>query len=195
MRLFMLGGVLALGLGGGLAGFALPANEGGVTPPQVVLIHHTTADQGKDAADVHFGDCATQRNLSAAGRLEAEQLGARFSEHGYFVSKVLVSPFCRTMQTAMLMKLQPIEVSAAFQNIRGNSRDPATAARVEAARKIVESWRGPGVLVIVTHSSILKALTGVDPPERKFIVYSNPKFRADAGTQQAAAKLIELRTF
>jgi phosphohistidine phosphatase SixA len=191
----MFGGVLALGLGGSLAGLALPAGDAGVTPPQVVLIHHAIADQGKDAADVRFGDCATQRNLSAAGRLEAEQMGARFSEHGYLVSKVLVSPFCRTMQTAMLMRLQPIEVSAAFQNIRGNGRDAATAARVAAARKIIESWRGPGVLVVVTHSSILKALTGVDPPERKFIVYSNPSPRRDAGAQQAAINRFELRTF
>jgi phosphohistidine phosphatase SixA len=193
MRLYMLSSVLALALGGGLAGLALPVGEAGVSPPQVLLIHHATADQGTDAADVRFGDCATQRNLSDAGRLEAEQMGARLSEHGYLISKVLVSPFCRAMQTAMLMRLQPIEVSAAFQNIRGS--DAAAAARVHAARHIIESWRGPGVLVIVTHSSILKALTGMEPPERKFMVYSKPALRAEAGTQQAAAKLIELRTF
>jgi phosphohistidine phosphatase SixA len=195
MRLFMLGGVLALVLGGGLADLALPAGEAGVNPPQVLLIHHATADQGTDEADVRFGDCATQRNLSAAGRLEAERMGARLSEHGYLVSKVLVSPFCRTMQTAMLMRLRPIEVSAAFQNIRGDGSDPAAAARLGAARKILQSWRGPGVLVIVTHSSILKALTGLEPPKRKFMVYSNPARRAGAGTQQAAAQPIELRTF
>jgi phosphohistidine phosphatase SixA len=189
----MLSSVLALAFGGGLVGLALPAGEAGVTPPQVLLIHHATADQGTDAADLRFGDCATQRNLSEAGRLEAEQMGARLSEHGYLVRKVLVSPFCRTMQTALLMKLQPIEVSEAFQNIRGHGAD--TAARVEAARRIIESWRGPGVLVIVTHSSILKALTGLEPPERKFLVYSNPAPRMGADTQQAAAMLIELRTF
>src|SRR5207302_2918544 len=155
MRLYMLGSVLALALGSGLTGLALPAGETGITPPQVLLIHHAVADQGTDAADVRFGDCTTQRNLSDAGRREAEQMGARLSEHGYLVSKVLVSPFCRTMQTAMLMKLRPVEVSAAFQNIRDGGRDAASIARVDAARNIIESWRGPGVLVIVTHSSIL----------------------------------------
>jgi phosphohistidine phosphatase SixA len=195
MRLYMFGGVLALTLGGGLAGLSFPAGEGGATPPQVLLIHHATADQGTDAADVRFGDCATQRNLSTAGRLEAEQMGARLSEHGYLVSKVLVSPFCRTMQTAMLMKLQPVEVSEVFQNIRGDGSNAASAARVEAARRIVESWRGPGVLVVVTHSSVLKALAGFEPPERKFIVYSNPARGVAAGTQHATARFIELRTF
>jgi hypothetical protein len=36
-------------------------------------------------------------------------------------------------------------------------------------RSAVESWRGPGVLVVVTHGSTIKALTGVDPREGKFI--------------------------
>jgi phosphohistidine phosphatase SixA len=192
MRHYMLSGVLTLALAGGIVGATVPSGDSGFGPAQVLLIHHATADQGADAAHVQFDDCSTQRNLSDAGRLEAERMGARLSEHGYLVSKVLVSPFCRTMQTATLMKLQSIEVSAAFQNVRGDGRDAASAARLDAARKILDSWRGPGVLVVVTHSSILKALTGLEPDDRKFIVYSNAP-RHDA--QHAAAKLIEVRTF
>jgi phosphohistidine phosphatase SixA len=191
----MLSSVLMLALAGGIAGATFPSGDAAVTPAQVLLIHHATADQGADAADLRFGDCATQRNLSDAGRLEAERMGARLSEYGFLVSKVLVSPFCRTMQTATLMKLQPIEMSAAFQNIRGDGRDAATAARLAAARKILDSWRGPGVLVVVTHSSIVKALTGLNPDDRKFIVYSNPPRHVGADAQHAAAKLIEVRTF
>jgi phosphohistidine phosphatase SixA len=195
MRHYMLSGVLTLALAGGIVGATFQPGDTSVTPAQVVLIHHATADQGADAADVRFGDCATQRNLSDAGRLEAQRMGARLSEHGFLVSKVLVSPFCRTMQTAMLMKLQSIEVSAAFQNIRGEGRDAAAAARLDAARKILDSWRGPGVLVVVTHSSVLKALTGLDPGDRKFIVYSNPPRHDGADARHATAKLIEVRTF
>lgn len=196
MRHYMLSGVVMLGLAGGIVGATVPSGGRALIPGQVLLIHHATADQGKDAADVHFGDCATQRNLSDAGRLEAQRMGARLSEHGFLVSKVLVSPFCRTMQTAMLMKLRSIEVSPEFQNIRGGGRDAAAAARLKAARNIVDSWRGPGVLVVVTHSSVLKALTGLEPDDRKFIVYSNPPLHAAADTQQlVAGKLIEMRTF
>ena len=85
------------------------------------------------------------------------------------VQRVLVSPFCRTVETAKLMKLRPIELSAAFQNIKGDSNDAISAARLDAARKIMDSWRGPGVLVVVTHSSTIKALIGVEPQKRKFI--------------------------
>jgi phosphohistidine phosphatase SixA len=193
MRLYMLSGVLTLALAGGIVGATVPSSDSALISGQVLLIHHATADQGADGADVRFADCATQRNLSDAGRLEAQRMGARLSEHGFLVSKVLVSPFCRTMQTASLMKLPSIEASPAFQNIRGD--DAATAARLEAARDILDSWRGPGVLVVVTHSSVLKALTGLDPDDRKFIVYSNPAPGQAADARFAAKKVVEVRTF
>jgi phosphohistidine phosphatase SixA len=159
-----------------------------------VLIHHAPADQGTDGADFRFGDCTTQRNLSDAGRFEAEAMGAKFSEHGFMIQRVLVSPFCRTVETARLMKLRPIEMSAAFQNIKGDGSDEISTARLNAARKILESWRGPGVLVVVTHGSTIKALTGVDPREGKFIVYRNTP--ADKTTEpQAAAAKFEMQTF
>jgi phosphohistidine phosphatase SixA len=187
MRLYMFSGLLAIMSGAGLLGFTLPSNDVGVNSPQVLLIHHATADEGADVADVRFGDCTTQRNLSEAGRREAENMGARLSEHHFMVQRVLVSPFCRTAETARLMKLRPIEYSAAFLTLTGDGKDPLSAARVEAARMLINSWRGPGVLVVVTHGSIIKALTGAEPQPGKFIVY-HPSTDNRAGAQQAGAR-------
>jgi hypothetical protein len=48
--------------------------------------------------------------------------------------------------------------------------------------------------VVVTHGSTIKALTGVDPREGKFIVYRNTP--ADKTTEpQAAAAKFEMQTF
>jgi phosphohistidine phosphatase SixA len=194
MRLYMFGGLLVVMSGAGLFGLKLPPHEGVASNAQIVLIHHAPADQGTDGADFRFGDCTTQRNLSDAGRFEAEAMGAKFSEHGFMIQRVLVSPFCRTVETARLMKLRPIEMSAAFQNIKGDGSDEISTARLNAARKILESWRGPGVVVVVTHGSTIKALTGVDPREGKFIVYRNTP--ADKTTEpQAAAAKFEMQTF
>jgi len=190
----MLGGVLAIMSGAGLLGMKLPPREVGATSPQVVFIHHALADQGADGEDFRFGDCTTQRNLSDAGRLEAEAMGAKFGEHGFVVQRVLVSPFCRTVETARLMKLRPVELSAAFQNVKGAGSDEVTKARLDAARKIIDSWRGPGLLVVVTHGSTIKALTGMEPQARKFILYRNQPTDADASPKTAAAKF-EMQTF
>lgn len=194
MRVYMFGGLLAVMSGAGLFGLTLPPHEGGASNAQIVLIHHAPADQGTDGADFRFGDCHTQRNLSDAGRLEAEAMGAKFSEHGFMIQRVLVSPFCRTVETARLMKLRPIEMSAAFQNIKGDGSDELSTARLDAARKILASWRGPGVLVVVTHGSTIKALTGMAPQEGKFIVYRNTPADKTTGPQAAAAKF-DMQTF
>jgi phosphohistidine phosphatase SixA len=194
MRVYMFSGVLVLMSGAGLFGLALPSHDAGASSARVVLIHHAPADQGADGADFRFGDCLTQRNLSDAGRLEAEAMGAKFAEHGFLVQRVLVSPFCRTVETARLMKLRPIEISAAFQNIKGDGSDPISQARLEAGRKILDSWHGPGVLVVVTHGSTIKALTGMEPVEHKFIVYQKSP-TATAASSQAAAPKFEMQTF
>ena len=140
MRLYMFGGLLAVMSGAGLFELTLPPHEGVASNAQIVFIHHAPADQGTDTdgADFRFGDCTTQRNLSDAGRREAEAMGAKFSEHGFMIQRVLVSPFCRTVETARLMKLRPIEMSAAFQNIKGDGSDEISTARLDAARKILE---------------------------------------------------------
>jgi len=194
MRLYMFGGVLAIMSGAGLFGLTHSPHDGGAGSAQVVLIHHAPADQGTDGADLRFGDCLTQRNLSDAGRREAEAMGAKLGEHGFMIQRVLVSPFCRTVETAKLMKLRPIEMSAAFQNIKGDGSDELPKARLDAARKILESWRGPGVLVVVTHGSTIKALTGMEPQASKFIVYRNTPAEKTTGGQSAAAKF-EMQTY
>jgi len=185
MRVYMFGGVFAIMSGVGLFGLTLPPHEAGTGSAQVVLIHHAPADQGSDGADFRFGDCHTQRNLSDAGRQEAEAMGAKLSEHRFMIQRVLVSPFCRTVETAKLMKLRPIDISAAFQNIKGDGSDEISRARLDAARKILDSWHGPGVLVVVTHGSTIKALTGTEPQADKFMIYR--------GAQKASARF-EMQT-
>ena len=45
----------------------------------VALIRHASTDAGPgDPPGYKLGDCATQRNLSAAGREESRRLGERF---------------------------------------------------------------------------------------------------------------------
>ncbi len=97
----------------------------------------------------------------------------KLREHQFLITKVLVSPFCRTLETARLMKLSRIELSPAFQNIKSGQQDALTAERLDAAKIIMDSWRGPGVLAVVTHSSTIKALTGLEPQDGKFTVYRN----------------------
>jgi phosphohistidine phosphatase SixA len=198
MRLFALSGMVAAIVGAGLLGPELAArHDPAPAPGQVLLVHHATADQGADARDVVLGDCTTQRNLSARGRVEAQQMGASLRERGFRISKVIASPFCRTLETARLMQAGPVEAVDVLQNIRDDAHDAAALQNLDEARRIIAAWRGPGALLIVTHSSTIKALTGADPVAGEFAVYTNPR-RDDAVAglpAGGAVQLMETRTF
>ena len=69
----------------------------------VLYFRHTSTDFGQnDDSMTTFEDCAKQRNLTDKGRNEARAIGAAIRELRIPVDKVLASPFCRTVETAML---------------------------------------------------------------------------------------------
>src|SRR5690349_12352943 len=125
MRVSIFGGALVTAvLGASLFGLApSSSHQAAADAYQVILIRHAIADQGKDASHVRLDDCTTQRNLSYEGCLEAQQMGAKLREHGFLITRVLVSPFCRTKETAKLMRLRHMEIFPAFQNIKADRQD------------------------------------------------------------------------
>lgn len=72
----------------------------------------TDASQGDDPAATastacaergECGDCSKQRNLSAAGRAQAREVGAAIRALDIPIGSVLAGPLCRTRETARLM--------------------------------------------------------------------------------------------
>ncbi|KOP80585.1 phosphoglycerate mutase [Lysinibacillus sp. FJAT-14745] len=69
----------------------------------VMYARHGQATVGVDQLNLNFQDCSTQRNLSEVGRREAIYFGQllRYLEIP-ISSPIVVSPFCRTIETAQL---------------------------------------------------------------------------------------------
>ena len=69
----------------------------------VIYFRHTVTDWAQDdELPVDLSDCATQRNLSDAGRTQASAIGEAFQRLDVPIGSVLSSPFCRTLDTARL---------------------------------------------------------------------------------------------
>lgn len=135
----------------------------------VALMRHTEAPGGAgDPPGFKLDDCATQRNLSTKGRDDARAVGERLKAEGVPVGKVLSSPWCRSVDTARLMDVGPIEIAPTFGNafVLGDQREALT----EGARQVVQAWRGPGTLLAVTHGANIQALTGVNPAQGEIVV-------------------------
>jgi phosphohistidine phosphatase SixA len=135
----------------------------------VAVMRHTDAPGGAgDPPGFRLEDCATQRNLSAKGRADAAAIGARIKSEGVAFEKVLSSPWCRCLDTAKLMDVGEVQAEPTFSNafVLSGQRDALTAG----ARAIVQAWRGPGTLLVVTHGANIRALTGVSPAQGEIVV-------------------------
>lgn len=134
----------------------------------IVLFRHAEAPGGGDPPGLQLGDCKTQRNLDDAGRAQARRIGAAFRSRGIKVAQVLTSQWCRTRDTAALAFPGQVSDDARFNSFFGDrTREPAQTA---AALAMLAGWRGPGVLVVVTHQVNVGALTGVFPASGEGIV-------------------------
>jgi phosphohistidine phosphatase SixA len=150
----------------------------------VVLLRHGDAPGRGEPAGFNLGDCSTQRNLSDKGRQEARELGAKFHARGINVTRVLVSEWCRTRETAALMDIGAPQPSPAFDDLAFNK--PRATELLDDEYRLIASWHGPGVLLIVSHSSNIKALTGINVEHGTLLVVSAKQGRIAARPFEAA---------
>jgi len=144
----------------------------------VALMRHADAPGGVgDPPDFRVEDCATQRNLSAKGRADAEKIGLRLKGEGIAFEKILSSPWCRCIDTARLMDLGTVETEATFGNVvvLKDQRQTLTAG----ARVLIAQWTSGGNLLVVTHGANIQALTGVWLASGEIVVVKGGSDRAE----------------
>lgn len=135
----------------------------------VLLLRHALAPGGGDPEGLRLGDCSTQRNLSEAGRRQAQGFGAHWRAQGWRLGALWASPWCRTLDTARLaFPDMPVQVQAALGSFFQQREQEA--AQTAAARAAFLRWQGPGVLLAVTHQVNITALTGVVPAQGEGVV-------------------------
>ncbi|ACO47942.1 histidine phosphatase family protein [Deinococcus deserti] len=139
-----------------------------LTDGAVVLFRHALAPGTGDPPGFRLNDCRTQRNLNAEGRAQARRIGRAFRERRVTVTRVLSSRWCRARETASLAFPGKVHNEAAFNSFFDNSaQEPA---QTRAARGVLARWKGPGVLVVVTHQVNITALTGIVPASGEGII-------------------------
>jgi phosphohistidine phosphatase SixA len=123
----------------------------------VLLLRHAQTEAGVgDPPGWRLGDCASQRNLSAAGRLQAAAIGALFRQQRLRPRAVRSSPWCRCIDTARLAfgSAEPWSALASFFDDR--SSEPAqTSSLLEALARAPAT----GFEVWVTHMVNIVALS------------------------------------
>jgi phosphohistidine phosphatase SixA len=136
---------------------------------QVVLIRHAQTVSGVgDPPEFKLGDCSTQRNLSEEGRQDARALGEAFRSRQVPVARLVSSPWCRCLETARLAFGREGEVETALSNLFGRPQNEA--AQVARLKTLVGRPVAGGNLVMLTHGSVIHALTGISPASGEMVV-------------------------
>lgn len=139
-----------------------------LTDGSIVLFRHANAPGVGDPDHFRLNDCSTQRNLDALGRAQSRGLGAQFRQRKIAVGQVLTSQWCRTRETAQLaFPGKPVDAPAFNSFFSDRSSSEAQTAQ---ALQTLTRWRGPGVLVVVTHQVNIAALTQISPSSAEGIV-------------------------
>ena len=125
-----------------------------------LYFRHTATDFSQDDRGMTtYGECATQRNLSEAGRTQAREIGEAIRALALPVGEVLASPFCRTMETGRLM-FGRAEPSTVVRGYEGTNAAGADYTRLVA---LLSSAPAAGTLRMVTsHGNPFRAIAG--PP-------------------------------
>ncbi len=124
-----------------------------------VLMRHALAPGGGDPPGWTLANCASQRNLSAAGVRQAQRSGALFRQNGLRDLPVYTSQWCRARETAQAMALGSITEHPGLNSF---------FQRPEHRERILESLQqlvgqlasGPSVLM-VSHQVTVRAISGV----------------------------------
>ncbi|MGF1569342.1 MAG: histidine phosphatase family protein [Nodosilinea sp.] len=127
----------------------------------VVLLRHTQTTPGTgDPPGFRLNDCATQRNLSAAGKVQASRIGQTFRHYDIDISQVLSSQYCRCLETSKLMNIGAVQPTQMLNSIF-TDRSNSTQQIQQVNQHILKHRENAGVVVMVTHFANVLAVSGV----------------------------------
>jgi virginiamycin B lyase len=138
----------------------------------VLALRHAATDQSMADNTRDLRDCSKQRNLSAAGRRQAQAIGHALRRLRIPVGTVLASPYCRTRATARLafgrLRTSTALLAPEFLDDRAaRERQPARTQRLLASRPA----RGTNT-VVVTHGFAIGAAADVTVDEGETAIFA-----------------------
>lgn len=136
-----------------------------------LLFRHAASDRGQTDSDrQNLDNCATQRNLSDAGREQSVRIGEEIRRLGIPIGAVLASPYCRTLETARLA----FGDATPTWDLVSDLSDPtpgAPARLAEALHSLLAQLPEPGTnTVLVTHVTNISDALGTEIEEGDALV-------------------------
>ena len=135
----------------------------------VILMRHAATVPGiGDPPGFVLGQCSTQRNLSSAGRADAQKIGQALQAQGVPIGAVLSSRWCRCLDTARLA-FGRVEAAPMLDSMFREGPE-AGAGKVRQVRAYLGALKAGGNTVLVTHDVNIQALVGQSVGQGEMVV-------------------------
>ncbi|MHA3976073.1 histidine phosphatase family protein [Halovulum sp. GXIMD14794] len=146
-------------------------------------MRHALAPGTGDPANLEIGDCSTQRNLDDRGRAQARAIGEALRQQGITFDAVLSSQWCRTRETAELLRVGPVTEAPSLNSFfrDRSTRDDQTKATQDLIAGL------DGRLMLVTHQVNISALVGRSTRSGEILVIR----QTEGGTEVLGSILIQ----
>lgn len=142
----------------------------------VLYIRHGITDNSRADRypDVDLNDCGTQRVLSDQGRSLMREVGKQFRAAKIPVGEMLVSPMCRTRESAELAAIRSDFAVSEFLMYSANMTSSEKKPRLEALKALLVKPVPPGSnRVLLAHAPNLADLIGFFvKPEGTVVVFA-----------------------
>lgn len=130
------------------------------------------SDSVRAAGDWVSCDPLRIRQLSDDGRRTAKAVGEAMRALEIPVGSVFSSPYCRTVETARLLNVGPVEITTDVMNMRVAEYFGGRRAIAERTQMRLAATPEPGTnTVYVAHGNVVREATSVYPGEGECIVF------------------------
>ena len=123
----------------------------------IIFIRHAIAPGNGDPSNFDILDCATQRNLSKDGELQALKIGNFFKKNDVKITKVLSSEWCRCKDTAKIA-FGNYETKNFLNSFYDDRFSENKDKQILDFQKFIKNWNYSGNLVLVTHYVVISEI-------------------------------------
>lgn len=127
----------------------------------VLLLRHSLAPGVGDPENFTLNDCSTQRNLSALGRQDAQEIGQWLQRRQIKIARVESSRWCRAKETATLLDLGRVRLNRNLDSLFQETDLPNHPQTIKVRKQILGHRNKTGLLVMVGHFVNIAAITNV----------------------------------
>ena len=137
----------------------------------VIFMRHALAPGYGDPDDFYINDCATQRNLDATGRQQAQDLGQLFQSSGLTVDTILSSRWCRCQDTAIEMDIGDYRTHDGLNSFFQDHVDRDET--LVLLREELSRLKSDDLVLMITHQVVIQAVTGISPRSGGMVLFSS----------------------